>query len=125
MKSRLEKIVKAILKEDKFTLHYILKALDHKNWFYTYVESYSKTELRDALIRIADTNLDKFKELESYKIFFNESRMEISFYDFRNKCYYVGTSEDISEYYKTKDISKLNKYNRYIDALYYAGLINQ
>jgi hypothetical protein len=63
-------IIEVLKKEDKFSLHYVLKAIDHKNWFYTYQESYKKKELLDAAIKIAKNNPEKFKQLSPYKNFF-------------------------------------------------------
>jgi hypothetical protein len=68
MKNELrELLVNKIKKDLKCSLHYALKEVNFKDYFYTYEESYSKKELQQLVINELDKNIDNFRKLKTYR----------------------------------------------------------
>lgn len=65
-------IVKAIQKEDKYGAWYLLQRIDHKKYFYRYMETYTKPEIKKLLFGYAITSPEKFEQFQTFKKFFNQ-----------------------------------------------------
>lgn len=63
-----EAIIAEIKREDKFSLHYILQAINHKKYFHTYSEFYTKPQLRELVIEELTANdFAKAQKLANYR----------------------------------------------------------